>query len=290
MAGEQSVLEVFVGQLQNLGWTDGQNIALEWRFADGQPDRLPQLAADLVQALVEVMVTSGAAAAVPAHQQTTRIPIVLVSVSDPTVLDLVTNLAHPAGNVTGTALGIDTINIKSVELLRTVLPQLSRLAIFADPSVPAYTSIALPTARAAQAQGLQAQVLDADKLEDLDAAFDAAQAWGAEALLIAGGSPYLGAVNTRIGELAAERHLPTMFGQEEGVTEGSGLMSFSRDSPAEWRQAAEYVDQLLRGASPSDLPVQEPRKWDFVVNVKVAKALGISFPPDAAAQVTQWIQ
>jgi putative ABC transport system substrate-binding protein len=289
----QDVTDAFADQLHQHGWTAGENLMIEWRFADGNAELIPQLAADLVSLPVDVLVTSGAAAALPAHQQTSMVPIVLVNVGDPTIADLVKNLAHPAGNVTGTTFGGGPVAIKTVELLRTVLPQLSRVAIFgADPTAYAasYASTTLPTVNAAQTQGLQVQVLAVSRVDEVDGAMEAAQAWGAEGLVMAGGAAYLGAVDRRISDLAAERHLPTMFTHLEGVTESGGLMAFGQDRPAEWRKAADYVDKILRGASPADLPVQEPDQYDFLVNVKVAQDLGISFPPDATAQVTQWIQ
>jgi putative ABC transport system substrate-binding protein len=286
----QTSTNAFADQLHQLGWRDGENLAIEWRFAEGHAELVSQLPADLVQLPVEVLVAAGAAAALPAYQQTTSIPIILAGVGDPTVSDLVKNLARPVGNVTGTAIGSGTLSIKSVELLRTILPQLSRLGVIGDPTVPAYESITLPTAQAAQTQGLLTQVLDVSKVEDVDAAFETARAWNAHALVIAGGAPYFGAISARIGELAVEHHLPTMFQDLEAVTESGGLMAFSPDRPTEWRQAADYVDKILRGARPSDLPVQEPRQWDFLVNVKAARDLGIAFPPDAAAQVTRWVQ
>jgi putative ABC transport system substrate-binding protein len=142
---------------------------------------------------------------------------------------------------------------------------------------------------AGRAQGLQIQVLNVSNVEDVDPAFHAAQAWGAGALLVSGVTFY-GPVPARISDLAASNHLPTLYQVQETVTENGGLMAFFADNPAVHRLAAEYVDKILRGANPADLPVQEPRQYDFIVNVKAAQALRITFPPDAAAQVTQWVQ
>jgi putative ABC transport system substrate-binding protein len=131
--------------------------------------------------------------------------------------------------------------------------------------------------------------VNVERIEDVDLAFETVQAWSAGALLLAGGQTYRGAVTTRVSDLAAEHHLPVMFQALVAVTESGGLMAFESDTPAEWRQVAEYVDKILRGATAADLPVQEPRQYDFIVNVKAAQALGITFSPDAAAQVTQWV-
>jgi putative ABC transport system substrate-binding protein len=150
--------------------------------------------------------------------------------------------------------------------------------------------VTLPTIQAARTLGLQVQVLDVSGLEDVDPAFQAARAWDAGALLVTGGATFYGAVPSRISELAAHDQLPTLYHAKEAVTDNGGLMAFFADNPSLHRLAAEYVDKILRGARPADLPVQEPRQFDFIVNVKAAQALGITFPPDAAAQVTQWIQ
>jgi putative ABC transport system substrate-binding protein len=285
-----------VDRLGQLGWIQAENLSIEWRFADAQVDLLPQLAADLIHLPIEVLVTTGTASALAAHQQTTTIPIVLNSVGDPAVSELVKNLARPIGNVTGLTLGSATVSIKSVELLRTVLPQLTRLAIFGDPTFLAtptesYAAIVTPSIQVAQTLGLQVNLLEVSKLEDVDAAIEVAKAWGAEALLIPAMAPYVGAVIARTCVVAAENRLPTMFTPDRvAVMEQGGLMDFEANQIAEYRLIAEYVDKILRGVAPADLPVEEPRQFDFIVNVKTAQALGITIPPDAAAQVTQWIQ
>jgi putative ABC transport system substrate-binding protein len=164
--------------LRQLGWVEGNTLGAEWRFGEGHAEHLPQMAADLVRLPVEVLLAVGASAAGPAHQQTTTIPTVLVTVGDPTVSELVQLLARPVGNVTGATIGSSTMSIKSVELLRTVLPQLSRLAILGDPMLPAYASIVLPAAHAAQTQGLQVKELDLETIDEVDATIETARAWG----------------------------------------------------------------------------------------------------------------
>jgi putative ABC transport system substrate-binding protein len=256
-----------------------------------QNELLPQLAAELVQLPVEVILTVGALATEPAHQATTTIPIVMVLGPDPTVLTasgMVQSLARPGGNVTGTSGGVAPWNTKAVELLKTLLPQLSRLAILGDRSTPNDADMRPPAAHAAQALGLQ--ILDLDlSAPNVDGPLEVAQAWGADALYVIPTATF-DSRYPRITELAASFRPPAIYGGPFVVSDNGGLMSFSANYIAAWRQAAEYVDKLLRGAAPPDLPVQAPRQFDFVVNVKTAQDLGITFPPDVAAQVTQWIQ
>jgi putative ABC transport system substrate-binding protein len=202
---------------------------------------------------------------------------------------MIQSLARPGGNVTGTTAGIETWMSKPVELLKTTLPRLERLAILTDTSTPNDGDLRPHTKKAAQTLGLQVLDLDAHSAQDVDSAFDAAIAWGADGLYqlpIATFVPEW----ARISAHAAGSHLPVMYGDPLPITEHRGLMAFGPDHTALWRQSADYVDKILRGARPTDLPVQEPRQWDFIVNVKTAEDLGITFPPDVAAQVTQWIQ
>jgi putative ABC transport system substrate-binding protein len=287
-ASNQVYTAAFRDQLRQLGWVEGDNLVVEWRFAEGRPELVPEMAADLVRLPVEVLVAAGAAAVLPALQLTSAIPIVTAA-GDPTISELVQNLAHPVGNVTGTSDATTTLMVKSVELLHTVLPHTSRLAILADSTLPAYLDVP-PAVQAAERIGLHVQELDVRTVEDVDRAFSAAQSFGADALLIPANQPYHAGIYPRITEVAAQTHLPVMYQDHLVVTEEGGLMEFTWDRVTMWRQDAEYVDRLLRGASPGDLPVQEPRVWEFLVNVKAANALGLTIPPDAAAQVTQWIQ
>jgi putative ABC transport system substrate-binding protein len=228
-------------------------------------------------------------AATVAHQLTTTIPIVAGFVGDAFIGEFVQNLARPVGNVTGTTLGSTTLFIKSIELLRTVLPHLSRLTFLVDKSSVSYADVP-PALQAAQMLGIQVQELDVRTVEDVEGALGAAQAWSADALLVEPVAPYSAGVFARVSELAAEMHLAVMYQTIRPVTDFGGLMTFTWNRIALVRLCAEYVDKLLRGAKPADLPVQEPREFQFVVNVKAAEGLGITFPPDAAAQVTQWVQ
>ena len=284
----QPYMDAFRDRLHQLSWVEGDNLAIEWRFADGNAQRLPELAAELVQLPVEVIVAVGVPAVLPAEQQTSTIPIVGVHF-DAVEYGLAKSYSRPGGNVTGITYGDDTISTKRVELLKTVLPQLSRLAILANPTLAAYTMQMTPAARTAQSLAIQVLDLDVRRVEDVDSAFAAAHEWGAEGLLVLGDADYTAGVNARVAELAAQTRVP-VIGANYAVPDNGLLMSFSPNFQADYRQGAEYVDKMLRGASPADLPIQEPREWEFIINVQAAKALGLTIPPDAAAQVTQWVQ
>jgi putative ABC transport system substrate-binding protein len=286
----QPSADAFLDRLRQLGWVEGENLTIEWRFGEGNSERMPEPAAELVQLPVTVILAAGGSAALPAQQATSKIPIVGVSF-DPIALGMADSYGHPGGNVTGVANGGSVSQIKSVELLKSTLPQLSHLAVLGDPSNSAYIPAEPLAARTAQDLGIQVLHLDVHRVEDVDGAIAAAHGWGAEALLVIGTTEYTAGVYARVAELAAQARLPAMFpGVPYAVHDNGGLMSYGRDLPAAYQQGAEYVDKILRGASPADLPIIEPREWQFVVNVKAARALGLTFPPDAALQVTEWVQ
>jgi putative ABC transport system substrate-binding protein len=282
--------DAFVDQLRQLGWVEGDNLTIEWRFADGREELLPHMAAELVGAPVEVIFAVSTNASLAAKQQTSTTPIVIENVTDPLAAGLVGSLAHPGGNITGTTYGGATIGVKSVELFKTVLPRLSRLAVLEDQSYPARAFQLQPVAQSASRLGIQLLDLDVRRVDDVIGAVESARASRADGVLVFAQPNYSVGVYARVADLAAQEPLPAMYQLVIPVTENGGLMAFGVDPAASWRQGAEYVDKILRGANPADLPVEEPRQFEFVVNVKVAQALGITFPSDAAAQVTQWIQ
>jgi putative ABC transport system substrate-binding protein len=281
---------MFFDRLRGLGWVEGDNLTIEWRFAEGRPELLPQLAADLVRVAVEVIFAVSTNGALAAKQQTNTIPIVMFVVNDPLAAGLVASLSHPGGNVTGTTYGGASIGTKSVELLKTVLPQISRVAVLEDRSYAARASRFPPVEQAAAQLGIQILDLDVRRVEDVDGALEATKAWSAEGLILLSQPSFEAGVGARVAELATRERLPVMYQASTQVIESGGLMAFGLDLAAAFRQGAEYVDKILRGASASDLPVEEPREFQFIVNVKAAQQLGITFPPDAAAQVTQWVQ
>jgi putative ABC transport system substrate-binding protein len=279
--------------MRHLGWAERENLSVEWRFAEGRNELLPELAADLVHFPVEIIFAVGGLALVPAQQQTSVIPIVVAAGPDPTspsTAGSMQSLARPGGNVTGSAYGNTTVGTKSVELLKAVLPHLTRLAFIADPTAPSYVDARPWAAQTAQTLGLQVLDLDVRSVHDVDRAFEAARLWNAEGLLVFANATFVAGVYALVVEQAARSRMPAMYQTLIPVTDDGGLMEFSANYFTLVREGAQYVDKILRGASPADLPVEEPRQYDFVVNVKAAQTLGITFPPDGASQVTQWIQ
>jgi putative ABC transport system substrate-binding protein len=269
-----------------------KNLTIEWGLAESHNELLPEFAQDLVRLPVEVILAVGGLAAGPAHQATSTIPIVMVAGPDPTAPPypgMVQSFARPGANVTGNTYGATIVGTKSVECLKTLLPQLSRLAILGDRSTPNDADLRVPATRAAQTLGVQVLDLDVRSGPDVDGLLEAAQTSGVDALF-ALPKATLDTRWPRIWELAARSRLAVMYGIPAPVTDHGGHLAFSPNLIVEWRQGVDYVDKILRGVSPADLPVQQPRQFDFVVNVKAAQALGITFPSDAAAQVTQWIQ
>jgi putative tryptophan/tyrosine transport system substrate-binding protein len=277
----------FLDGMRQLGWVEGENLAIEWRFGDGRNELLPDMAAELADLPVE-LIFSAAAAPYVVGPRTSGVPIVADFMVDPPAYGI-QNLARPGANVTGLTTGDATAQTKSVELLKTILPQLDRLAIMADRSAPQFATRLAPAAKTAVALGIRVMTLGVGSVEDVGPAFATALAWRAEALQLISQPSFTAGVIAGIVDLAAENRLPTMYGFGPSVTDNGALMAYSPNIPAQYRQGAEYVDKILRGARPADLPVEEPREFEFIVNLRVAQALGISLPPDAAAQVSQWV-
>jgi putative ABC transport system substrate-binding protein len=261
-------------------------------LSEGHNEILPEVVAELIQLPVEVIVSGGAQGTAVAHQATSTIPIVMMLGQEPTAPsapDMVESFARPGGNVTGTVSNAAAWTTKSVELLKTLLPQISRLAILGDTTAPNDVDLRAPTAQAAQTFGIQVLDLGVQGAADVDALFEAAHLWGADAVYVLA----IGTLNplfARICELAIETRISCMSMSPVPVTDYGGLVAYGPNYVTAWRQGADYVDKILRGASPADLPVEEPRQYDFIVNVKTAQALGVTFSPDAAAQVTLWVQ
>jgi putative ABC transport system substrate-binding protein len=287
-ASSEDRISAFRHRLNELGWVEGDNLAIEWRFAGGNSNLLPGLAADLLGLPVDLIVALGTADALAAKQQTDTVPIVFINVTDPLAAGLVRSLARPGANITGTTYGGATLGTKSVELFKMVLPQLARLSILGDSTFPAYAVQRNPAAQAAATLGIQTLDLDIrTTVEDVDNAFGRALAWHAEGLILLSWNGST-AVVARVAELATTSRLPAMGLDILSVQDGA-LMGFGPDVPATDHRGAEYADKILRGVNPADVPVEEPSQFDFAVNVKAAQALGITFSPDAAAQVTQWV-
>ena len=287
-SSELSHIESFNQGLRGRGYTEGQNIIIEYRFAEGKLDRLPALAADLVRSKVDVIVTGGGPTTRAAKDATKSIPTVLVNTSEPVALGFVASLAKPGGNMTGLASIQTDLGGKRVELLKEILPQLSRLAVLANRDVPGYGVQMKEVEVAAQTIGLQLQVEDIRGPNDLEKAFSAITKGRAGALLGLT-NPTFNILRSRIAELAVKSRLPSMYGDKVFVDSG-GLISYGPDVLDSFRRAAVYVDKILKGAKPADLPVEQPTKFEFIINLKTAKQIELTIPPSVLARADKIIR
>ena len=284
-SGVAVFLEAFRQELSKLGWIEGKNIAIEYRFAEQKNERLPELAADLVRLKVDLIVTSGGTTPLAAKRATTTIPIVMAGGGDPVGAGLVTSLARPGGNVTGNSSLTPELNTKRLEILKDAVPQLGRVGLlWTLGGANIGLDLQLKELRAA------APVLKL-KLEEIETQLDAK---GLESAFQTATQKQVGAVMTittrrffaerkRIVELAAKHRVPAIYFQKEFVDRG-GLMSYGVDYTDLYRRAAVYADKILKGAKPADLPVQQATKFEFVINLKAAKQIGLTIPPDVLAR------
>jgi len=271
-------LEGFRQQLRELGWVEGRNIAIEFRFADGRADRLPGLAEELVRLKVDIITASPTPAAMAAKKATSTIPIVGMSLTEPVAVGLVASLARPGGNVTGVSYAFGTeIFGKQLELLRDISPGVRRVAVLANPGgSPAYPQMLEATRAAARSLGLELQLLEVREAEEFDGAFAAMARERARALLVMG-HPLFFLHRARLADLAVRNRLPSMSTQEQWVDAG-GLMSYGPNFVDISRRGAVYVDRILKGAKPGDLPIEQPTNLSLVLNLKTAKTLGLTIP------------
>jgi putative ABC transport system substrate-binding protein len=262
--------------LRDIGWVEGKNISIEYRHAEGRSDRLPDLAADLVRLKVDVIVAAASPAALAAQKATKTIPIVMASAGDPVALGLVESLARPGGNVTGLSQMGPELAGKRLELLKEMVPKLSRVAVLWNPQVAPSTlnwkEIQLP----ARQLGVQLHSLEVRSPDDFDKAFEDATRARAGAIFIIA-APLIVTNLKRIAGLAAKSRLPSIF-QFSEFADAGGLVAYGADRADLFRRAATYVDKILKGAKPGDLPIEQPTKFELVVNLKTAKALGITIP------------
>jgi putative ABC transport system substrate-binding protein len=277
----------FRAGLRELGYAEGNNLLIEYRFSEGKEDRLPQLAADLVRLKVDVIVAVFATPARAAHQATRNIPIVGIGVGDPVGLGLAASLARPGGNVTGTASLLPELGGKALQLLKEVIPDLKRVAVLWNPSNPAHAPFLRDVQPSARSLGIQLQPVPAVNPEDLEGALRSA-ARAAEAVWVLGDAMFVGN-RARIAALATATRLPTLS-PGPPIVEAGGLMSHGPHLPTMFRRAATYVDKILKGARPGDLPIEQPVTFDIVINLKTAKALGLSIPPAVLLQATHLIE
>jgi ABC-type uncharacterized transport system substrate-binding protein len=267
-------VDAFRQGLRELGYVEGQNISIEYRWAEGRDERLPGLTADLIRLGVDVIVAGGSQALVAKHA-TTTIPIVMPVANDPVGVGLVESLARPGGNVTGLAFLSDELPGKWMQVLKETFPWVARVAVLWHPATEA-GQLKVSEA-AARSLGLRLQALKVERSDDIRTALAEARRNRAEALIVLSSS-FFYAHRTRLVELAAKHRLPTMYHQQEFVVGSGGLMSYGPNLRDLFRRAANYVDKVLKGVSPADLPIEQPTKFELVVNLKTAKALGLTIP------------
>ncbi len=280
--------EAFRQGLRELGYVEGKNIVIEWRYAEAKLDRLPALAAELVRLKVDVIVTSGPPATRPAKEATATIPIVMAQDPDPVGSGFVASLARPGGNITGLATLAPEISGKQLELLKEIVPKLSRVAVLGTSTQPGNAQSLRETERAAGALGVKLQYLDVLGPKDIETAFRAAGKGRADAVLVLA-SAVLSSQRKQIVDLAAKSRLPAVYGQPESMDAG-GLMFYGASITEMFRRAATYVDKILKGAKPADLPVEQPTKFELVINLKAAKQIGLTIPPNVLARADKVIK
>ena len=282
------LLQAFRQGLRELGHVEGQNIAIEFRWAEGKYDRLPGLAAELVRLKVNVIVAGGAPAVQAAKQATETIPIVMVNVSDPVALGFVASLARPEGNITGLSMMTPELVGKQLEMLKEVLPKVSRVALLWNPASAGNAPQLRHAQDAARALGVRLQPLEARDPSEIDSAFAAITTERAGAVIVLTDTVLLDH-RTRIADHAARRRLPTVSGQSEHA-EAGGLLAYVPNNSNGFRRAATYVDKILKGAKAADLPVEQPTTFELVINLKTAKALGLTIPQALLQRADQVIQ
>ena len=288
-ASDENFLAFFQDGLRQFGWVVGRNIAIEPRWAEGRFERLPDLAAEMVQLKVDVIVANVTQASLAAKRATSTIPIVMVGVGDPLGSGLVESLARPGGNVTGPSSMLAEASGKQLALLKEAVPNASPVAVLRNPANPVWQASALrETEAAARAIGLRLQLFEARGPDELEEAFAAMTRERAGALFVPADIIFVRHAQ-RMAELAARHHLAAMFGFREHV-EAGGLMSYAANFAIMFRRAATFVDKILKGAKPSDLPVEQPTKFELAINLTTAKALGLTIPQSLLLRADEVIQ
>ena len=281
-------IEAFRQGLRELGYVEGKNILIEQRYAEGQLNHMNELAAELVRLKVDVIVTIGPAATRPAKEATTAIPIVMGVDDDPVGNGFVASLARPGGNITGLASLAPEIGGKQLELLKEIVPRLSRVAVLGTSTQPGNAQSLREAEVAAQALAVKLQYLDVLSPKDIEPVFRTASNGRAEAVLVLRASVFF-SHRKQIVDLAAKRQLPAMYYTTEYVEEG-GLMTYGVSITDLFRRAATYVDKILKGAKPAELPIEQPTKFELVVNLKTAKRIGLTIPPNVLARADKVIK
>ena len=280
--------EAFRQGLRKLGYIEGKNIVIEWRSGEGKSERVPALAAELVRLKVDVIVTDGSNSTLRAKEATSTIPIVMAQDVDPVGRGIVASLARPGANITGLANLAPELSGKQLELLKETVFRLSRVAVFGTSNTPSTAPTLKETELAAVALGVKVQYLDVLDPKDIEIAFRAASKGRIHAVLVLSG-PLVFSQRTQIAELAAKSRLPAIYPQIEYVEDG-GLMSYGVIITDLDRRAATYVDKILKGRKPADLPVEQPTKFEFIINLKAAKQIGLTIPPNVLARADRVIR
>ena len=284
-------IEAFRQGLRELGYIEGKNIVIEWRHHEGNIDRLPALAAELARLKVDIIITVGPPAARAAKEATVTIPIVMVQVGDPVGSGFVASLVRPGGNITGLSSLAPELSGKRLELLKEVVPRLSRVAVFGTSTSPDNAQSLREVELAAGAMKVKLQyldVLDPRDPKDIETAFRAASKGRAEAVLVLQ-SPFFNSQRKQLVDLAIKSRLPATYPQTE-YTEAGGLMYYGANTPDLFRRAATYVDKILKGTKPADIPVEQPRKFELIINLKAAKQIGLTIPPNVLVRADRVIK
>jgi ABC-type uncharacterized transport system substrate-binding protein len=285
---EARLWQTFRSGLKERGWIEGNNMLIESRWAEGNPALLRELAGDLVRLKVDVIVTRGSIYTVAAKTATSSIPIVFTMHADPEKSGHIASLARPGGNITGLSIVMTDLNVKGLEFLTSAVPAAKRIAVLGSPDMPSYAPSLQALQDAARPFQLKLRTVVARDARDLESAFSSMAREHVQAVVVLGFGPYM-AARQRLAEIALRHRLPTFFSWRDHVEVG-GLMSYGPDLSDLLRRAATYVDKILKGAKPADLPVEQPTKFEFVINLKTAKALGLTIPPSVLGRADQIIQ
>jgi len=288
-ASDSARIEAFRQGLRQAGYADGQNFAIESRYAEGKLDRLPDLAGELVRLQVDVIVVGGSTATRAAKNATKLIPVVMAHGSDPVELGFVASLARPGGNITGLTHLAPELGGKRLELLKEIIPQLSLVAVLTDPGTQGHGPQIKELEVAARGLGVQLRPIEVRGPNELESAFSA-MTTGRANDFIGLQQPTLDRLRAKIVDLAAKNRLPAMYPNSEYVETGGGLMSYAADIVAMFRRTATYVDKILKGTKPADLPVEQPTKFEFIINLKAAKQIGLTIPPNVLARADKVIK
>jgi putative ABC transport system substrate-binding protein len=285
---EESLVDGFRRGLRERGYVEGRDIEVVYRWAEGRSDALPVIINDLIAQQVNVLITAGTPSALAAKKATTSVPIVMAAVGDAVGSNIVASLARPGGNMTGLSTLYPQLEGKRMQILRELMPKLKRIALLSNPANP-FTPLITRSARAAiEAQGWSARMFEVSAVADFDSAFTAIASAKVDAMAVLADRPFLVSNRRRIVEFAARQALPAMYPFSEFMDDG-GLVFYGPDFPDMFRRSATYVDKILKGAKPAELPIEQPAKFELVVNAKTAKVLGVTVPESVLLQATRVI-